>query len=98
MSDRGPDTGGYKDPLQVYAEADAETRTVIEKELDRINDLDRRHASLNSQGLLYGVIITLAFLAACVYLIATGNGIEGTVLGVMFIVGLVAILAVGRRR
>src|SRR5918993_5432512 len=90
MSDRGPDTGGYKDPLQVYAEADAETRTVIEKELDRINDLDRRHASLNSQGLLYGVIITLAFLAACVYLIATGHGIEGTVLGVMFIVGLVA--------
>jgi hypothetical protein len=33
-----------------------------------------------------------------VYLIATGHGIEGTVLGVMFIVGLVAILAVGRRR
>ena len=27
------------------------------------------------------MIITLAFLAACVYLIATGHGIEGTVLG-----------------
>jgi len=98
MSDRMHDSGSYKDPLQVYAEADAETRTVIEKELDRINDLDRRHAALNSQGLTYGVIVTLAFLGACVYLIATDHGIEGTVLGVMFIIGLVAILAVGRRR
>ena len=26
----------HQDPLQVYAEADAETRAVIEKELDRI--------------------------------------------------------------
>jgi hypothetical protein len=98
MSERLQDAGGHKDPLQVYAEADAETRTVIEKELDRINDLDRRHAALNSQGLTYGVIVTLAFLGACVYLIATNHGIEGTVLGVMFIIGLVTIVAVGRRR
>ena len=32
----------YQDPLQVYAEADAETRAVIEKELDRIAALDQR--------------------------------------------------------
>ena len=98
MSDRTQDANGYKDPLQVYAEADAETRTIIEKELERINDLDRRHAALNSQGLLYGVIITLAFLAACVYLIATNHGVEGTTLGVIFIIGLVTLVAVGRRR
>jgi len=29
----------HQDPLQVYAEADAETRAVIEKELDRIAGL-----------------------------------------------------------
>jgi uncharacterized membrane protein YccC len=97
MSDRTQDSN-YKDPLQVYAEADSETRKIIEKELDRINDLDKRHASLNSQGLLYGVIITLAFLFACVYLIATGHNIEGTTLGVIFIIGLVTIVATGRRR
>jgi hypothetical protein len=98
MSDRVQDSGNHKDPLEVYAEADAETRTVIEKELDRIDALDRRHAALNARGLTYGVVVTLAFLGACVYLIATGHGIEGTVLGVMFIIGLVTILAVGRRR
>jgi hypothetical protein len=71
---------------------------VIEKELDRIDALDRRDVQLNSLGLTYGVIVTLAFLAACVYLVATGHGVEGTVLGVVFIIGLVAILALGRRR
>ena len=30
--------------------------------------------------------------------LATGHGVEGTVLGVVFISGLVAILALGRRR
>jgi hypothetical protein len=53
---------------------------------------------LNARGLNYGVVITLAFLAACVYLIATGHGVEGTVLGVIFIIGLVAVIAFGRRR
>jgi hypothetical protein len=92
----GPDQ--YKDPLQVYAEADPQTRAVIEKELDRIDTLDQRDAQLNARGLNYGVVVTLAFLFACVYLIANGHGVEGTVLGVMFIAALVAILAVGRRR
>ena len=58
---------------------------VIEKELDRIAALDQREVRLNARGLNYGVVITLAFLAACVYLIATGHGVEGTVLGVIFI-------------
>jgi hypothetical protein len=98
MTERPAGTERYKDPLQVYAEADEQTRAVIEKELDRIDMLDRRDADLNSRGLNYGVFVTLAFLAACVYLIASGHGVEGTVLGVMFIAALVAILAVGRRR
>jgi len=71
---------------------------VIEKELDRIAALDQREVRLNGRGLNYGVVITLAFLAACVYLIATGHGVEGTVLGVIFIIGLVAVIAFGRRR
>ena len=96
MSERPSRYDRYQDPLQVYAEADAETRAVIEKELDRIAELDQREVRLNALGLNYGVVITLAFLAACVYLIATGHGIEGTVLGVMFIIGLVAVIAFGR--
>ena len=87
----------YADPLQVYASADEQTRAVIEKELDRIDQLDQRDAALHSRGLTYGVIITLAFLAACVYLIASGHGVEGTVLGVVFIAALVAILSQSRR-
>ena len=88
----------YRDPLQVYADADEQTRTVIEKELDRIAALDRRDLELNARGLNYGVIVTLTFLAACVYLIVSGHGVEGTILGVMFLAALVAVLAVGRRR
>ena len=98
MSERSTRYDRHQDPLQVYAEADAETRAVIEKELDRIAALDQRQVRLNGRGLNYGVVITLAFLAACVYLIATGHGIEGTVLGVIFILGLVAVVAFGRRR
>ena len=71
----------HQDPLQVYAEADAETRAVIEKELDRIAALDQREVRLNARGLNYGVVITLAFLVACVYLIASGHGVEGTTSG-----------------
>ncbi len=98
MSDRQPEPERYQDPLQVYAQSDEQTRNVIEKELDRIDALDRRDAQLNARGLNYGVVITLAFLAACVYLIASGHGVEGTVLGVIFIAALVTILAAGRRR
>lgn len=98
MNERADRSERSKDPLQVYAEADEQTRAVIEKELDRIDALDRRDAQLNARGLMYGVVVTLAFLAACVYLVATGHGVEGTVLGVVFISGLVAILAMGRRR
>ena len=98
MSERPTGPERYKDPLQVYAEADPQTRAVIEKELERIELLDKRDAQLNARGLNYGVVVTLAFLFACVYLVASGHGVEGTVLGVMFIAALVAILAVGRRR
>lgn len=98
MSERPASNDRYKDPLQVYAEADPQTRAVIEKELDRIDLLDQRDQQLNARGLNYGVVVTLAFLTACVYLVATGHGVEGTVLGVIFIAALVAILAVGRQR
>ena len=98
MTERATGTDRYKDPLQVYAEADPQTRAVIEKELDRIDLLDQRDSQLNARGLNYGVVVTLAFLFACVYLIASGHRVEGTVLGVMFIAALVAILAVSRRR
>ena len=97
MTERAAGADRYKDPLQVYAEADPQTRAVIEKELDRIDELDQRDSRLNARGLNYGVVVTLAFLFACVYLIASGHGVEGTVLGVVFIAALVAILAVGRR-
>lgn len=91
MSQHPTGAEDYRDPLQVYAEADAETRSLIEKELERIDHQDART-------LQYGVLITVAFLAACIYLIATEHGVEGTVLGVIFIAALVAVLAVSRRR
>jgi hypothetical protein len=88
----------YQDPLQVYAEADAETRVVIEKELDRVAALDQRERRLTGRNLTYGMVITLAFLAACVYLIATGHSVAGTLLGVIFIIGLVTVIAFTHRR
>lgn len=88
----------YLDPLQVYAQADPQTRSMIEKELERIGSLDERELDLNARGLNYGVLVTVVFLGACVVLIAGGRGVEGTTLGVVFIVALVFILSVGRRR
>jgi hypothetical protein len=86
-----------KQALEVYAGADSQTRSVIEKELDRVDALDNREVDLNGRALNYGIIVTLAFLAACVYLIASGHGVEGTILGVIFIVALMSIFVVGRR-
>jgi len=86
-----------KQALEVYAAADEQTRAVIEKELDRVDVLDNREVDLNGRTLNYGIVVTLAFLAACVYLIATGHGVEGTVLGVMFIVALMAVFVLGRK-
>lgn len=98
MTEHPPRADRIRDPLQVYAEADAETRSVIEKELDRVDALDHRELDLNARGLNYGIIVTLAFLAACVYLIVTEHGVEGTILAVVFIVSLMAVLAAGRKQ
>lgn len=97
MSEGSPRMDRSKQALEVYASADAQTRQVIEKELDRVDALDNREVDLNGRGLNYGIVVTLAFLAACVFLIAGGHGVEGTILGVIFIVALMAIFIMGRR-
>ena len=97
MTEQAPRTDRSKLALEVYAAADPQTRQVIERELDRIDALDNREVDLNGRGLNYGIIVTLAFLAACVYLIASGHGAEGTILGVIFIVALMSIFVVGRK-
>jgi hypothetical protein len=85
-----------KHALEVYAAADEQTRSVIEKELDRVDALDNREVDLNARTLNYAIVVTLAFLASCVYLIASGHGAEGTILGVIFIVALMSIFVVRR--
>lgn len=97
MSEPSPRLDRSKQALQVYAAADEQTRAVIQQELDRVDALDNRELDLNERGLNYGIIVTLAFLAACVFLIATNHGVEGTVLGVIFIVALMAIFVVSRK-
>ncbi len=97
MSEPSPRVDRSKQALEVYAAADDQTRSVIEKELDRVDALDNREVDLNGRALNYGIIVTLAFLAACVFLIASGHGVEGTILGVIFIVALMAIFVVGRK-
>lgn len=97
MNESSPRVDRSKQALEVYAAADDQTRAVIEKELDRVDALDNREVDLNGRTLNYGIIVTLAFLAACVYLIASGHGAEGTILGVIFIVALMAIFVVGRK-
>jgi len=97
VSEGGARLDRSKQALEVYASADAQTRQVIEKELDRVDALDNREVDLNGRGLNYGILVTLAFLAACVFLIAGGHGVEGTILGVIFIVALMAIFIMGRR-
>jgi uncharacterized membrane protein len=97
VSENTPRVDRSKQALQVYASADPQTRAVIEKELDRVDALDNREVDLNQRGLNYGIIVTLAFLAACVFLIANNHGVEGTILGVIFIVALMAVFVVSRK-
>lgn len=97
MTEHSPRVDRSKQALEVYASADDQTRAVIEKELDRVDALDNREVDLNGRGLNYGIIVTLAFLAACVFLIANGHGVEGTILGVIFIVALMAVFVVSRK-
>ena len=97
MSEPSPRVDRSKQALEVYAAADEQTRSVIEKELDRVDALDNREIDLNGRTLNYGITVTLAFLASCVYLIVTGHGVEGTILGVIFIVALMAIFVSGRK-
>ena len=97
MTDASPRMDRSKQALEVYAAADGQARQVIEKELDRVAALDNREMDLQGRGLNYGIIVTLAFLASCVFLIAAGHGVEGTILGVIFIVALMAIFVLGRR-
>ena len=97
MTEASPRMDRAKQALEVYAAADGQARQVIEKELDRVAALDNREMDLQGRGLNYGIIVTLAFLASCVFLIAVGHGVEGTILGVIFIVALMAIFVLGRR-
>ncbi len=97
MSEPSPRVDRSKQALEVYAAADEQNRYVIEKEQHSDDALDSREVDLTGRALNYGIIVTLAFLAACVFLIASGHGVEGTILGVIFIVALMAIFVVGRK-
>ena len=82
---------GFDAALFVGYHAMAGTRHAI---IDHTYTGTVHEVRLNGRGLNYGVVITLAFLAACVYLIASGHGVEGTTLGVIFIIGLLVVTGV----
>jgi uncharacterized membrane protein len=49
-----------------------------------------------SAGLAAGFIVAIAFLAASVYLIATGKEVAGTIIGTVDLVALVSVFVLGR--
>jgi hypothetical protein len=75
-----------------------ETRAVIEKELDRIAALDQREVRTNARGLNYGVRDHPRVPRGVRIPDRERTWVEGTTLGVIFIIGLVAVIAFGRRR
>jgi uncharacterized membrane protein len=49
-----------------------------------------------SAGLAAGFVVAIAFLAASVYLIATGKEVAGTIIGTVDLVALVSVFVLGR--
>ena len=83
--------------LQTYANSDSETRKLVESELGRLHWQNRQQYFLQWAGLVFGFLVTLAFLAVATYLIQNGHDVAGTILGSVDLVALVAVFVAGRR-
>ena len=67
-------------------------------QLQHRRKLDRADMVLSFYGPALGFVIVLAFLGVAGWLISSGFGIEGTVLGSVDIASLAAVFAIGKQR
>jgi len=90
---------GYEEVLpgaadRIFALTENNAKNRIE-----INNKKLKIESRNSLlGLIFGFTITLAFLAASVYLIAGGKQIAGTIIGTLDLVSLVSVFVIGTKK
>jgi hypothetical protein len=59
--------------------------------------IESRNAWITYLGASLGFMITMAFLAATVYLVRTGHAISGTILGTVDLAALVSVFVIGIR-
>ena len=90
----GRPTGGE---LDIYISADERTRNLIEAQIRHAHWWTRHQCYLQWVGLILGFFVTMAFLAAAVFLIERGHDVSGTILGTVDIVALVTVFVLGRR-
>jgi hypothetical protein len=84
--------------IDVFGQADAETRELIKLQLSRIDTKDKRDFRLEWWGLIFGLVITLSFLGCATYIILQGQPVAGTILGSIDLVALVAIFVLRRKQ
>lgn len=66
-------------------------------QLQHRRELDKTDMRLSFYGPALGFIVVLAFLGVAAWLINSGFGLEGTVLGSVDIASLAAVFAIGKR-
>jgi uncharacterized membrane protein YhaH (DUF805 family) len=77
--------------LRAYGAADEPTRKVIRQTLRRQHRRARERFWLSVLGLIAGFVVALSFLGVSAWLIHSGNGVGGTILGSFDIVALVGV-------
>jgi hypothetical protein len=80
--------------LTLYGKSDKATRAAIDRQLERLHWVRRQDVYLRWAGLVCGFPIAISFLAAGVWLIYEGHGVEGGVIASVDIVALVTVFVV----
>jgi uncharacterized membrane protein len=67
------------------------------EEQKHLQEMDRADVTLSQRGQIFGFVIAICFLIAATFLVYTGHGIEGTIIGSTDLVALVAVFVIGKK-
>ena len=89
------------DTVKAYAEVNPgfpeRIFALAESSLAHRQAMDRGRSWRSAAGLVAGVVIALSFLGVAAWLISSGHGVFGTILGSIDLVALVSVFVLGHR-